>query len=94
MHGGFSWGAQHIPLIIAGPGVHPGHSHFPAKLVDIAPTIERLMGLKIPAGVDGVVLADAVKGASAVEHATQQGVAKSRAADEQALMTHSRAQSH
>lgn len=94
MHGGFSWGAQHIPLIIAGPGVHPGHSHFPAKLVDIAPTIERLMGLKIPAGVDGVVLADAVKGASAAEHATQQGVAKPRTADEQALIAHSRAQSH
>jgi predicted AlkP superfamily pyrophosphatase or phosphodiesterase len=94
MHGGFSWGAQHIPLILAGPGVRPGVSHFPAKLVDIAPTIERLIGLPVPAGVDGVVLADAVSGSSAPERAAQQAVQSSRLADVRVLQAHSAAQSH
>jgi arylsulfatase A-like enzyme len=93
MHGGFSWGAQHIPLVIAGPGVRPGISHFPARLVDIAPTIERLIGLTVPTGVDGVVLADAVGGSSASELAAQQAVKGSRLADVRALEAHSAIQS-
>jgi arylsulfatase A-like enzyme len=93
MHGGFSWGAQHIPLVIAGPGVQPGVSHFPAKLVDIAPTIERLIGLAVPAGVDGVVLADAVRGSSTAESAAQYAVQSSRLADVRVLQAHSAAQS-
>lgn len=92
MHGGFSWGSQHIPLIIAGPGVRPGVSHFPAKLVDVAPTLERLLGLHVPTGVDGVVLADAVKSATTAERAAQQAIAGSRAADIRALQAHSAAQ--
>jgi arylsulfatase A-like enzyme len=59
-HGGATWGAQHIPLIMAGPGVKAGYSSlFPARLVDLAPTLETLMGGK-PARQDGVVLADAM----------------------------------
>jgi arylsulfatase A-like enzyme len=94
MHGGFSWGAQHIPLIIAGPGVRPGVSHFPAKLVDIAPTIERLIGLPVPSGVDGVVLSDAVNGSSAAERAAQHAVQRGRLADVHALEAHSASQTH
>jgi len=59
-HLGPQWDDQHIPLIIAGPDVQ-AHvvSAYPARLVDIAPTIERLLGA--PTGsVDGVALEDAL----------------------------------
>ena len=92
-HGGFSWGVQHIPLVIAGPGVHPGHSHFPAQLVDVAPTIERLLGLPVPTGVDGIVLADAVSHASSSERDAQKLVQGQREEDVRALQAHSAAQS-
>jgi hypothetical protein len=57
-HGGADWGSQHITLILSGPGVKPGVSHHPARIVDIAPTIERFMGIA-PKARDGLVLADA-----------------------------------
>lgn len=57
-HGGADWGSQHITLIMSGPGVKPGISHNPARLADIAPTIERFMGIT-PHARDGLVLADA-----------------------------------
>jgi hypothetical protein len=57
---GLQWEDQHVPLFISGHAVARGvQSLFPARLVDIAPTIETLMGLRPPA-VDGVVLADAL----------------------------------
>jgi Type I phosphodiesterase / nucleotide pyrophosphatase len=59
-HGGLNWGAQHIPLILSGPGVSSGAlSHFPARLMDVAPTALRLMDVPVPA-MDGIVLADAL----------------------------------
>jgi len=59
-HGGASWGAQHIPLVVAGPGIRAGYtSTYPARLVDIAPTVETLMQIT-PAHQDGVPLADAM----------------------------------
>jgi arylsulfatase A-like enzyme len=59
-HGGASWGAQHIPLILMGPTVRQGYrSDFPARLVDIAPTIETIMGIS-PQHQDGVPLSDAL----------------------------------
>jgi arylsulfatase A-like enzyme len=57
-HGGADWGSQHITLILGGPGIQPGVSQAPARLTDIAPTIEREMGIA-PDARDGVVLADA-----------------------------------
>ncbi|MGH2443084.1 MAG: alkaline phosphatase family protein [Chloroflexota bacterium] len=57
-HGGADWGSQQVTLMLSGPGVKVGTSKAPARLVDIAPTIERLMGMK-PNARDGVVLADA-----------------------------------
>jgi hypothetical protein len=57
-HGGADWGSQHITLILSGPGVKIGASNAPARLVDIAPTIERFMGMT-PEARDGLVLADA-----------------------------------
>jgi arylsulfatase A-like enzyme len=59
-HGGLSWGVQTIPLVFAGPGVRAGtRSQAAARLIDVAPTILKLMG--IPAGdMDGIPLADAL----------------------------------
>ncbi len=57
-HEGATWGSQHIPLFIAGPNVRRGFtSTYPARLVDIAPTLETLMDIQ-PEGQDGVPLAD------------------------------------
>lgn len=56
-HGGADWGSQQATLMFSGPGVQPGKSNAPARLVDIAPTIERLMGIT-PNARDGIVLAD------------------------------------
>lgn len=59
-HGGATWGAQHIPLILEGPGVKQGYtSAFPARLTDIAPTLETLLGVT-PQHQDGTPLADAM----------------------------------
>jgi arylsulfatase A-like enzyme len=59
-HGGATWGAQHIPLIIKGPNIKQDYvSNYPARLVDVAPTIETLLGAR-PQHQDGVPLADAM----------------------------------
>lgn len=59
-HGGATWGAQHIPLYIEGPGIRAGYvSSYPARLVDLAPTVETLLGIT-PQHQDGVALADAM----------------------------------
>jgi hypothetical protein len=70
-HGGLNWGAQHVPLIISGPGVRSGTvSLFPARLMDVAPTVLRL--LDIPsAPMDGVILANALLDPTAAEVAAQ-----------------------
>lgn len=91
-HGGFSWGVQHVPLILAGPGVPHRLSHMPAKLIDVAPTINRLLGLPVPDGTDGVVLADAIQGASRADRSAQRSVSTSRSKDVRALRAHSAAQ--
>ena len=68
-HGGSSWASQSIPLILSGPGVRRGHrSAFPARLVDIAPTALRLLGVPYPR-LDGVALADAFRKPSSNERA-------------------------
>lgn len=58
---GAQWDTQHVPLIVAGHGVIPGvTSDYPARLVDVAPTVAALMGLGSPEG-DGTALADAME---------------------------------
>jgi hypothetical protein len=57
-HGGADWGSQHVTLLFSGPGVQDGTSNHPARLTDLAPTIERFMGIN-PDARDGIVLADA-----------------------------------
>jgi predicted AlkP superfamily pyrophosphatase or phosphodiesterase len=75
-HGGSTWKVQHVPLIISGPGIRAGaHSEFPSRAVDLAPTIERLLGL--PAiKRDGVILADALTDPTRAEWKPQLAIAR------------------
>jgi type I phosphodiesterase/nucleotide pyrophosphatase len=60
-HGGADWEAQHVPLIVSGPGVKAGQVlDYPAPIWDIAPTVLSLMGIQ-PKGMQGVQLAGALK---------------------------------
>jgi hypothetical protein len=60
-HGGAGWQAQHIPLILAGPGIQAGVvAAQPAQLEDVAPTLLTAMGVK-PTGMEGTVLTEALQ---------------------------------
>lgn len=59
-HGGADWESQHIPLIISGAGVRSGVvSSYPARLIDVAPTVLSLLGAPWNQ-MDGTALADAL----------------------------------
>lgn len=59
-HGGNTWQAQAIPLILSGAGIQPGVvSSGPAQLEDIAPTVLTDMGVA-PTGMEGHVLTDSL----------------------------------
>jgi predicted AlkP superfamily pyrophosphatase or phosphodiesterase len=73
-HGGASWQAQHIPLVISGPGVRKGVvSSSPARLMDLAPTTLTLMGVPV-IGMKGIPLADAFARSPASATPTQQAI--------------------
>jgi arylsulfatase A-like enzyme len=73
-HGGADWQSQHIPLLIAGPGLRGKHvSSFPARLIDIAPTILALAGGSHDT-MRGAVLADALKAPSAADVAAEKAL--------------------
>jgi hypothetical protein len=58
---GLQWDDQHTVLVLSGHGIMPGTaSSYPARLVDVAPTLAAVMGLHIQ-GADGIVLADALE---------------------------------
>jgi arylsulfatase A-like enzyme len=60
-----------MPLLIAGPGVRAGvTSSYPARLIDIAPTVLTLMGVP-PRGMRGIPLADAMTSPTAAGRAAQ-----------------------
>ncbi len=60
-HGGASWESQHIPLILAGPGIRRGVVvSQPAQLIDVAPTVLNDMGI-VPTGMEGHTLAEALQ---------------------------------
>jgi Type I phosphodiesterase / nucleotide pyrophosphatase len=60
-HGGADWEAQHVPLILSGPGVRRKHfSQWPARLEDVAPTALSLLGVP-PTGMYGTILADSLR---------------------------------
>jgi predicted AlkP superfamily pyrophosphatase or phosphodiesterase len=56
--GGTGHGSPHdydreVPIVFWGPGLEPGSTDAPARTVDIAPTLARILGLEIPDGLDG-----------------------------------------
>ncbi|MGH2443372.1 MAG: hypothetical protein ACRDFX_09440, partial [Chloroflexota bacterium] len=57
-HGGADWNAQHLRIIMSGPGVRHGKvSYQPAPLMDLAPTALKLMGIR-DTGMQGIPLTD------------------------------------
>lgn len=88
-HGGLNWGAQAIPLVLSGPGVPSGVvSHHPARLMDVAPTILRLLGIP-HAPMDGAVLADALRSPTSQELETHARLASMLRPFQHALMQQS-----
>ena len=88
-HGGPTWKVQHIPLILAGPGIRVGaQSSFGARSIDLTPTIERLLGLP-PIHRDGVILADALVNPTKFETDPQQAIAPTLAADVEGMQAQS-----
>jgi hypothetical protein len=75
-HLGPGWDDQHIPLIIGGAGVQGGiRTNYPARLVDIAPTVERLLGSPVER-TDGVVLDSIMASHSRTDAARQSKAGK------------------
>jgi hypothetical protein len=53
-HGAPYWHDRHVPMVFMGPGIPPGLDPSAGVFtVDFAPTIARLIGVKIPDDVDG-----------------------------------------
>jgi hypothetical protein len=70
-HDSPTWLQQHNILMIAGPGVKKGAiSESPARLVDVAPTVLTLMGIR-PEKMDGIVLADTLQSPTDIQVQTQ-----------------------
>jgi arylsulfatase A-like enzyme len=90
-HGGATWGAQQIPLVIAGPGAKRGaQSQFPARLMDVAPTILSLLGIQ-PGRMDGVTLADALPAPTAAQLHAQDALAPALTRYQQTIIAASQA---
>jgi arylsulfatase A-like enzyme len=90
-HGGATWEVQHVPFIMAGPDIRAErHSAFPARAIDIAPTIERLLGLPYMKRT-GVVLADALTQPTVREVQAQERISPRLTADVEALQMQSAA---
>ena len=53
-----------VPLVIAGPGIKPGHVPETVSLTDLTPTVLDLAGFEPPAGraMDGISIADLATG--------------------------------
>lgn len=55
-HGLFTYdNTQHVPLILAGPGIEAGVVDQPVGLVDVMPTLLNTLGIDAPKGMDGAV---------------------------------------
>lgn len=51
----------HVPLLIWGAGIRPGHVTRPVGVVDLAPTLAQLLGVDAPTTRDGQVLPEALR---------------------------------
>ncbi len=59
--------AVHVPLIVTGPGIEGGSDPLPIRLEDVAPTLLGLLGLPLPADLDGLDLSARLQGRAARE---------------------------
>jgi predicted AlkP superfamily pyrophosphatase or phosphodiesterase len=60
-HGSPYWYDRHVPMVFMGPGIQPGLDPSAGVFtVDFAPTLARLLGVKIPGDVDGKPLVGVV----------------------------------
>jgi arylsulfatase A-like enzyme len=84
-HSGATWGVQHVPLVMAGPGIKQGvELDFPARLMDVAPTVLRLLGIE-PTRMDGLVLSQALVRPAAADQRSYDAMAPILSAYQQAL---------
>lgn len=60
-HGSWHLYDRSVPLLLAGPGVKQGSSAVPAKAIDVAPTLARLLGVEPPADCQGQALEAAMR---------------------------------
>ncbi len=89
-HGGADWESQHIPLIISGAGVRQGAtSAYPARLIDVAPTVLALLGAPW-SEMNGTALADALVSPPAGSAIAQAARGPSLSADVRAMSTEAR----
>jgi LPXTG-motif cell wall-anchored protein len=59
-HGGLEPEVVHVPLVMVGAGIRAGAALEPATLLDLAPTIARLLGVNCPSEAFGHVLLSAL----------------------------------
>jgi predicted AlkP superfamily pyrophosphatase or phosphodiesterase len=60
-HGAPYWHDRHVPMVFMGPGIPPGLDPSTGVFtVDFAPTLARLIGVKVPEGTDGKPLVGVV----------------------------------
>ncbi len=52
---------RHVPLIFWGPGFKTGRFSEPAKIIDVAPTAARIMGIEWSPGLESRALQEAIK---------------------------------
>ena len=52
-HGTPYWYDRHVPLMFMGPGIAAGRDSTRASTLDFAPTLARLLGIKMPGDLDG-----------------------------------------
>ncbi len=51
---------MHAVMIMAGPGVKPYERKYAARIIDVAPTISKIMGMDVPKDAEGGVLYDII----------------------------------
>ena len=89
-HGHLDWGERPVPFVVWGKGAVPGAiSHEPRSVLDLAPTIARLLGIPQPEAARGRPLVPAEDAsAAATRAAAQRCLAIVVARDEQAAIGH------